>query len=266
MLQKSDSVTKIAKAVLGVQKDLKPAFKGSNNPYFKSKYADLNACWDAVRDLLQKNDLVLIQMPGTSVDMRPTLTTLLLHTSGEYLMDEAILLIDKQNAQGYGSAVTYYRRYGLSAVLGLISDEDDDGNAASTTNSPQAEKTVAQTETTQPAAKRGRPPKETPIESSRLHGVPKLEEAQTAATERAKAEVDKQAEVMTEQAWNAIRKELEQFNLDEQGFHHWLIKTLRANNLVVPENMATLTKTSGGTIWLIANASNKAGTLLDKLA
>jgi hypothetical protein len=78
--------------------------------------------------------------------------------------------------------------------------------------------------------------------------------------------VDKQAEVMTEQAWNAIRKELEQFNLDEQGFHHWLIKTLRANNLVVPENMATLTKTSGGTIWLIANASNKAGTLLDKLA
>jgi hypothetical protein len=63
MLQKSDSVTKIAKAVLGVQKDLKPAFKGSNNPYFKSKYADLNACWDAVRDLLQKNDLVLIQMP-----------------------------------------------------------------------------------------------------------------------------------------------------------------------------------------------------------
>lgn len=247
MLQKSETVSEIAKAVLAVQGQLKPAVKDSRNPFYKSTYADLNSCWDAIRELLQANGLVVIQMPGTSGDMRPTLTTLLLHTSGEYFMDEAILLIDKPNAQGYGSAVTYYRRYGLSAVIGLISDDDDGAAASGTTGTPPAKETKATAKAT----------------SKRLEQAPTLEQAQSTATARAKAEVEKQGEeIMTEQAWGAVKKELEQFNLNDTEFHHWAVKSLQNKHMVVPENMAALTKTAGGYLWTLANASKKAGELL----
>ena len=137
MIDKSDSIIELAKALAKAQGQIKPAVKDSENPHFRSKYADLASVWDACRKPLTDNGLSVVQMP---VDA-PTpdgvaLTTLLLHTSGEYISSTISAPLTKRDAQGIGSALTYLRRYALSAVIGVVADEDDDGNAASR---PQAQ-------------------------------------------------------------------------------------------------------------------------------
>jgi hypothetical protein len=120
----------IATALVKAQKDFAPALKDSNNPFFKTKYADLSACVKAVIDALNNNGIALVQKchpcdDGVSVE------TIFIHESGE-LLDCGILHVPaaKNDPQGYGSALTYARRYSLMAACG-IAPEDDDGNAAS---------------------------------------------------------------------------------------------------------------------------------------
>ena len=129
----SDSIAKLSPALVAAMPKVKTALKDSTNPFFKSKYADLGAVWDAIRDALSSNSLAIIQMPDC-VGEAPALTTTLIHgPSGEWISATYPLMVtDKEcTPQGYGSALTYARRYGLSAVMGVIADEDDDGNAAS---------------------------------------------------------------------------------------------------------------------------------------
>lgn len=128
---KSENIGNLAKALAAVQSQLKPAVKDSKNPYFKSSYADLNSVWNACRDLLADNSLSVSQLPGTTADGQPALTTILMHESGEYIADTVILAFTKNDAQGIGSSLTYFRRYALAAVIGIVADDDDDGNAAS---------------------------------------------------------------------------------------------------------------------------------------
>jgi ribosomal protein L12E/L44/L45/RPP1/RPP2 len=121
---------KIAAAFVKAQKAFGPALKSSTNPHFKSRYADLSACIEAVVDALNNNGIGLIQRcydAGAGVMVE----TVFVHESGEVL-ECGILQVpaSKQDPQGYGSALTYARRYSLMAACG-IAPEDDDGNSAS---------------------------------------------------------------------------------------------------------------------------------------
>jgi hypothetical protein len=121
---------KIFQAFIAAQRQFGPALKSSTNPHFRSRYADLSACVEAVIDALNTNGLGLVQVThpcesGVSIE------TVLVHESGQ-TMTSGVLHVpaSKQDAQGYGSALTYARRYSLMAICG-IAPEDDDGNRAS---------------------------------------------------------------------------------------------------------------------------------------
>ena len=131
-MNQSESIANLAKALSIVQGKLTYATKDSSNPFFKSKYADLESVWDACRDLLASNGLAVAQFPGTysDLDKSMSLTTILTHESGEWISQEMSVPVTKADAQGAGSAITYMRRYALAAVVGVV-QADDDGNAAS---------------------------------------------------------------------------------------------------------------------------------------
>ena len=126
----SESIAKLATALSIVQGKLTHAKKDSANPFFKSKYADLESVWDACRSLLAENGLAIMQFPGEFVDGTMSLNTILTHSSGEYMSYLMSVPVTKPDAQGAGSALTYMRRYALAAVVGVV-QADDDGNAAS---------------------------------------------------------------------------------------------------------------------------------------
>lgn len=126
---RSDSISKLAAALSKAQASIEAAKKDSKNPFFNSKYADLSSVWGAIRAPLTANELSIIQEPG-SEQGKVIITTTLLHSSGEYVRSSLTLPVTKADAQGYGSAITYARRYALQSVVG-IAPEDDDGNAAS---------------------------------------------------------------------------------------------------------------------------------------
>lgn len=119
----------IFSAFIKAQKQFGPALKTSTNPHFRSRYADLSACVEAVIDALNSNGIGLIQQTH-ECENGVKVSTVLVHESGEQ-MSFGILHVpaSKQDAQGYGSALTYARRYSLMAACG-IAPEDDDGNAA----------------------------------------------------------------------------------------------------------------------------------------
>jgi hypothetical protein len=134
-------------ALLAVQSALpeNPIRKDKENEQFKrggkaSKYVSLDAVMDVVLPLLNQNQLVWITLPGAGEHGEPTLAYRLIHAdTGEALTGEMPLLLARQDPQGFGSAITYARRYSLMSVLGLTADEDDDGNAASGKSKPKAE-------------------------------------------------------------------------------------------------------------------------------
>jgi len=116
-------------ALAKAQTEMGKAFKYSNNPHFKSKYADLGSVMDACLPALNKNGIAVLQ-PTHDEDGKMYVKTVLVHgESGEIAECRVPLIIAKNDMQGYGSAVTYARRYGLMSMAG-IAPEDDDGNAA----------------------------------------------------------------------------------------------------------------------------------------
>jgi len=122
--------SKVCAAFLKAQKGFAPALKTSTNPHFKSRYADLSAVVEAVIDSLNENGIGLLQVTHPSTT-GVAIETILIHESGEKLSGGVLTVpAAKQDPQGYGSALTYARRYSLMATCG-IAPEDDDGNAAS---------------------------------------------------------------------------------------------------------------------------------------
>ena len=120
----------IATALVKAQKEFGPALKTSTNPHFRSKYADLAACVEAVIDALNNNGIYLMQMTHETPDGAMA-ETVFLHESGEMLSAGKLFFpASKHDAQGYASSLSYVRRYSLMAACG-IAPEDDDGNAAS---------------------------------------------------------------------------------------------------------------------------------------
>jgi hypothetical protein len=126
----------IASALVKAQKAFGPALKTSTNPHFKTKYADLSACVEAVIDALNDNGIALVQRQHES-ESGVTVETVFVHESGEMLdCGKLHVPAGKQDPQGYGSALTYARRYSLMAACG-IAPEDDDGNAAQKRTEPE---------------------------------------------------------------------------------------------------------------------------------
>jgi len=129
-MNKSESIKEIAAALSKAQGELKNAKRDKINPFFKSKYADLPALWNASRSVLAKYGLSIVQ--GAPADEKSIIIeTLLMHESGEWIESQLTLHAEKPTPQSMGSAITYGRRYSLAAMLGLVADEDDDGNIAS---------------------------------------------------------------------------------------------------------------------------------------
>lgn len=127
-MNRSESIKELATALSKVQGEMKGAIKDKMNPAFRSLFADLGACWDACRDPLTKHGLSIMQLPKIG-DGAVHLETILMHSSGEFISEEMRIPVTKQDAQGYGSALTYCRRYALCAFVG-IAPEDDDANGA----------------------------------------------------------------------------------------------------------------------------------------
>ena len=132
--QASNSVQTIGKAIASAfvkaQADFGPALKTNTNPHFKSKYAGLDACVEAVIDALHKHGIGLMQRT-LACKSGVTVETVFVHSSGETISSGPLHVpASKNDPQGYGSALTYARRYSLMAACG-IAPEDDDGNAAS---------------------------------------------------------------------------------------------------------------------------------------
>jgi len=124
----TEKIANLASALSAAQAEIKGAVRDSLNPHFKNKYADLASVWDACRKPLTDHGLSVVQFTKV-VGGESVLYTRLLHVSGDYIEGFTPLLMGKQDMQALGSAITYARRYGLSAMVG-ISPEDDDGNAA----------------------------------------------------------------------------------------------------------------------------------------
>lgn len=124
-MKTSESVVKIAPAFLKAQKAITFAVKDAQNPHLKSKYADLPSVIDAVKAALNDAGISFIQTPTASDDGKLHLATTLMHESGEWFSDTAAIPVPKQDPQGYGAALSYLRRYALSAITGLYQDDDD---------------------------------------------------------------------------------------------------------------------------------------------
>ena len=137
-MNKSESITNLATALAMAQMNIKGAVKDSANPFFKSKYADLSSVVEAIRPAFGQCGLSYIQRIEPSDKDEVRVETILMHASGEWLSCGVLNLpVSKADAQGYGSALTYARRYSLAAAAGVAPEnEDDDGNAASK-NAPQ---------------------------------------------------------------------------------------------------------------------------------
>jgi hypothetical protein len=155
----SEKIDLIADALSKAQAEMKGAMRDAANPFFGSKYADLQSVWDACREPLTKNGLSVVQFPkskaygqpevyqweskkgdvqyGVKVCFEVSVLTRLCHSSGQWMEDRISTLMPNGNAQSVGSAITYLRRYALQSVAG-IAPEDDDGNDASGRNERQA--------------------------------------------------------------------------------------------------------------------------------
>jgi hypothetical protein len=141
MIEQSAEFDKIAIGLVKAQAMVKPAIKDGKNPHFRSEYATLESVWDAVRDALTANSLAVVQFMAQGEPGHCTIVTMLVHVSGQWIRSTGSIPVARRfakdgrdlgfDAQGYGAAFSYGRRYGLAALLGVISDDDDDGNAAS---------------------------------------------------------------------------------------------------------------------------------------
>lgn len=130
----SDSVAALAAALAKAQGAMSHASKDANNPHFKSRYADLAAVWSAVREPLSANGLSVVQTVAQG-DGTVGVRSLLLHASGEWISSLLEMPVAQKTPQGYGSALTYARRYALAALVGIAQD-DDDAEAAMRPSAP----------------------------------------------------------------------------------------------------------------------------------
>lgn len=131
MCNKSETIGKIASALVAFSGEVRSIEKDGTNPHFKSAYTTLDHMIDETKPILHKHGLTVMQFPGGDGD-KVTVRTMILHSSGEWIESEALTLkAVKLDPQGAGSAITYARRYSYAAALSLSLGDDDDGNTSS---------------------------------------------------------------------------------------------------------------------------------------
>ena len=147
----SEQINELATALNKAQAAMHTAKKDSENPHFRSKYADLASVWEACRKPLTDNGLSILQSPRLEFtgdgDAIVELDTLLMHTSGQFIMDTIRMMLSKADAHGVGSAITYCRRYALSAFVSVAPDDDDGNGAVANNAGAQARKWVGKPDT-----------------------------------------------------------------------------------------------------------------------
>jgi len=130
-MNKSDSITKLAAALVKFNGEISKVSKDASNPFFKNKYATLDSIIDEARPVLTKNGLSILQLPAGDGE-HAIMKTLLLHESGEWIESEPLIIKPvKNDPQAYGSCITYLRRYSLTSFLSLNTGDDDDANSSS---------------------------------------------------------------------------------------------------------------------------------------
>ncbi len=134
MHTRSEDIAELAAALAVAQGLIEGAAKDSSNPFFKSSYADLASVWDAIRAPLSTLGLSIVQMPSAE-GPKVTITTLLMHKSGQWISSDLTLTAKEDAPQAIGSAITYARRYALQSVAG-VAPEDDDGERAQGRQTP----------------------------------------------------------------------------------------------------------------------------------
>lgn len=143
-MNKSESIAELSKALANFHKEVKQPFKDKSNPFFKSKYVPLENVAEAIDTISPKFGLTYTQSTITDDNGNVGVATILVHESGEFIEHPpAMTKPEKNTPQGIGSALTYMRRYSLSAAFGITSDQDDDGNQASGHTNKPASKPVS---------------------------------------------------------------------------------------------------------------------------
>lgn len=142
MCKMSETIGKLAMALVKFNTEVETIAKDAKNPHFKNNYATLDNIVEVIRPLLAKQGVIVMQIPGGDGE-NVIMKTMLLHESGEYMESEALIMRPAKNdPQGVGSCITYARRYSLCSMLSLSTGEDDDGNHASqpqrATQAPQS--------------------------------------------------------------------------------------------------------------------------------
>lgn len=132
----STNINELITALAKAQGKMQPAIKNKKNPHYKSSYADLGSIWEACRSALSENGLAVVQTVENR-EKEPVLVTILAHSSGQWMRSEMPIITQKMDPQGIGSALTYYRRYSLDAIVGIASEEDDDAEGALKSGRPQ---------------------------------------------------------------------------------------------------------------------------------
>lgn len=155
-MSQSEVINELAAALSKAQGEMQAAIKDKVNPFFKSSYADLGSVWDAARPVLSKYGLCIMQTTELAADRNQVImVTTLAHTSGQWMKSYLPLNPSKNDSQGMGAAITYLRRYSLSAIVGVVCDEDDDGETAvgrgKTQQQDQQQKPPTQTKQEAPA-------------------------------------------------------------------------------------------------------------------
>ena len=131
MMKKSETIIELSKAFAKMQMELEQPLKNANNPFFKSKYVPLENVVDSITQAANKHGLSFTQFPSSDENGNVTVGTMVMHESGEWIEYDPICLKPvKNDPQAVGSAITYAKRYALSAIFGITSDNDDDGNEA----------------------------------------------------------------------------------------------------------------------------------------
>lgn len=127
----SPEIGELAKAMVKVQQALNPACKDAQNPFVKNRYASLNSVIEASREALAAQSVWVAQYPVGAESDHLALVTKLVHAeSGQWQSSLMVMPLPKNDPQGYGSALTYARRYGLATLVGMVSEIDDDGISA----------------------------------------------------------------------------------------------------------------------------------------
>jgi hypothetical protein len=149
---RSEEIDKILPAIAKVKKELVGVTKGSNNPFYKSKYADLNTHLDEVEPLLEKEGLVLLQ-PPVALGENNTVESIIMHVDSGQYMGSSVNLVGESDMQKAGSAITYGRRYTLGGLLAIKALDDDGNTASGKTKTESKAKPAAKTSGTSKSSK-----------------------------------------------------------------------------------------------------------------